>query len=402
MKIERNVLLERFERTQHYGANHHDDDDSASDSDAPLKDTFPRPQLSDVDMNDHSLYMPTSAATTTSTVSGRGRRKNPAHLGTANALNIHQSSTGSTPRQQSINNIHADLPVTPAPVPTTTPARKPRAEKDPHAPKRPANAFVMFCQSERPSIKSSGIDMTSSELTRAMSAKWKGLPKSEKQKFYDIYEREMVRYQQELLSYKEGTAPPTPASDSAATKITNAQPSSAVTADGNSNNDKALSADPLQPSSASSTSSAFAASEAAGASAATVYTDDTAARKNGVISGANASPTSQRNGTHSPKYAQRPVPIADSNDGISNTAPVYNGVDSSMKQQSQSNGNSVHSLLERPDANAEQSANTYTTKSIEDGMRTTALHETSTTSTQLGSTVSAVSTPNTAKVAGQT
>ncbi|KAI9505166.1 high mobility group box domain-containing protein, partial [Coemansia spiralis] len=81
--------------------------------------------------------------------------------------------------------------------------RKPRVERDPRAPKRPANAFVMFCQFERPSIKSASTDLTSGELTKAMSAKWKDLPKSEKQKYFDLYEREMVRYQQELVSYKE-------------------------------------------------------------------------------------------------------------------------------------------------------------------------------------------------------
>ncbi|KAJ2552643.1 non-histone protein [Coemansia sp. RSA 1933] len=306
MKIERNVLLERFERTHHYGVGHHDDDDdSASDSDAPLKDTFPRPQLSDVDMNDQSLYMPTSATTTTSTVSGRGRRKNQTHV-----------STGSTPRQQSLNGTHGDHSASAAPTTTTstaTPVRKPRAEKDPHAPKRPANAFVMFCQSERPSIKSSGIEMTSGELTRAMSAKWKNLPRSEKQRFYDNYEREMVRYQQELLTYKEGgTAPPTPASDSAAIKSTNAQqkqqqqpPSSsasAVIVEENGTDTTSLPVDPLQqqPSSASSTSSAFAASTIKKSSVMDI----------GVISDRVALPlessSPKRNGTGPPSYIAEP------------------------------------------------------------------------------------------------
>ncbi|KAI8323927.1 HMG-box, partial [Martensiomyces pterosporus] len=119
MKIERNLLLERFERTRQYN------NDSASDSDVPLKDTFPRPPISD-----------------------------------------------------------------------------PRSEKDPNAPKRPANAFVLFCQAERPNIKSAGTELSSSELTKAMGVKWKNLPSPEKQKYYDLYEREMSRYQQELVSYK--------------------------------------------------------------------------------------------------------------------------------------------------------------------------------------------------------
>ncbi|KAJ1794535.1 non-histone protein [Coemansia sp. RSA 2399] len=312
--------------------------------------------------------MPTSAATTTSTASGRGRRKNQ-----PNPLNIHQStSTGSTPRQQSINGIHTDHSA--APAPTATPARKPRAEKDPHAPKRPANAFVMFCQSERPSIKSSGVDMSSGELTRAMSAKWKDLPKAEKQKFYDIYEREMVRYQRELLTYKErGTAPPTPASDSTATKTLRAeqqQHKSAATADGDSTT--VLSADPpQQPSSASSTSSAFAVSEAAGASATTAYADDIVTKRSsvmdiGVISDGFASAPQRGDTTRSPLYTAEPEAIAGTNGGISSAPllPEHHDV------EEQTNGNSTtYSLPERSDTN------TYTTESIEDGMRTTALHE---------------------------
>ncbi|KAJ2377648.1 non-histone protein, partial [Coemansia sp. RSA 2611] len=80
--------------------------------------------------------------------------------------------------------------------------------KDPNAPKRPANAFVLYCQVERPNIKSAGTELSSSELTRSMGVKWRGLPKSDKQKYYDLYEREMARYQREMDSYKGAAAKP--------------------------------------------------------------------------------------------------------------------------------------------------------------------------------------------------
>ncbi|KAJ2338337.1 non-histone protein, partial [Coemansia sp. RSA 2618] len=154
MKVERNILLDRFEHTRQY-AKH----DESSDSDAPLKNTFP--PVSDVDGE------PASAVR---------RRK-------------AQSSTASTPRQASISTNGAQ-------------ARKPRREKDPSAPRRPANAFVLYCQVERPNIKSAGTELSSSELTRSMGVKWRGLPKSEKQAYFDLYEREMARYQREMDTYK--------------------------------------------------------------------------------------------------------------------------------------------------------------------------------------------------------
>ncbi|KAJ2118931.1 non-histone protein [Coemansia sp. RSA 720] len=153
MKVERNILLDRFEHTRQYGKH------ESSDSDAPLKDTFPR-HASDMDQE-----------------ASRGRRK-------------PYSSTASTPQASiSANGETAHV------------SRKPRG-RDPNAPKRPANAFVLYCQVERPNIKSAGTELTSSELTRSMGVKWRGLPKSEKQAYFDLYEREMARYQREMDTYK--------------------------------------------------------------------------------------------------------------------------------------------------------------------------------------------------------
>ncbi|KAJ2632240.1 non-histone protein, partial [Coemansia sp. RSA 1694] len=180
MKIERNILLERFERTRHDPLhNRIDDSPSDSDSDAPLKDTFPRPAASD---SEHAI----SAVTPTA----RGRRKGGAQH--PKAVNNPPSSTASTPLLPPIDatTVHASS------------GRKSRSEKDPNAPKRPANAFVLYCQDERPSIKSAGTEMNSGELTRALAGTWKTLPKSERQKYFDLYEREMDRYHQEFAKYK--------------------------------------------------------------------------------------------------------------------------------------------------------------------------------------------------------
>ncbi|KAJ2614401.1 non-histone protein [Coemansia sp. RSA 1365] len=189
MKVERNILLERFEHTRQYKH-----DDESSDSDAPLRNTFPRTASTAENDGDH----PYATGAAVGSGNHRGRRKaGAAGGGHANS----NSSNGSTPRQVSVQTTatgNGEHPVTP--VGSTT--RKPRAEKDPNAPKRPANAFVLYCQVERPNIKSAGTELSSSELTRAMGVKWRNLSEDKKQKYFDMYEREMARYHREMATYK--------------------------------------------------------------------------------------------------------------------------------------------------------------------------------------------------------
>ncbi|KAJ2711768.1 non-histone protein, partial [Coemansia spiralis] len=203
MKIERNILLERFEHSRKYAKHDDDDDESASDSDAPLKDTFPCTLASDVDVSD--------AAGPQSSALARARRRMPVGAAASHTHHNHNSSNASTPRQTPV----AATAAAANGDPPASAARKLRAERDPNAPKRPANAFVLYCQVERPNIKSAGTELTSSELTKAMGVTWKGLSKDEKQKYYDLYEREMTRYHQEMTSYTRG-APTTATAATAA------------------------------------------------------------------------------------------------------------------------------------------------------------------------------------------
>ncbi|KAJ2787136.1 non-histone protein [Coemansia interrupta] len=194
MKIERNVLLERFEQTRHYRSRHDDDDYTGSDSDAPLKNTFPHQNTSDMEANEAG-HRSGNAASARTAATGRGRRRG------AGALGQTRSSAG-TPQPQSANSTGTHESTTGAALATTS--RRARTEKDPHAPKRPANAFVMYCQDERPNIRKKGTDLSYSEMTKAMGQKWKNLPQEEKKKYYDLYERGMFRYQQELEVYRGG------------------------------------------------------------------------------------------------------------------------------------------------------------------------------------------------------
>ncbi|KAI9291388.1 HMG-box [Neoconidiobolus thromboides FSU 785] len=81
---------------------------------------------------------------------------------------------------------------------------KRRPEKDPNAPKRPANAFFMFCQLERAKMREENQDATLSDLTKLLGARWKELDNSEKEKYYRMYDQDKIRYEKEMSSYAPG------------------------------------------------------------------------------------------------------------------------------------------------------------------------------------------------------
>lgn len=87
-------------------------------------------------------------------------------------------------------------------------AIKAKPEKDPNAPKRPANAFFMFCQLERGKLREVNQDASLSELTKMLGLRWKDMSADEKQVYYDMYETDKLRYEKEMSSYAgPGTGP---------------------------------------------------------------------------------------------------------------------------------------------------------------------------------------------------
>lgn len=67
-------------------------------------------------------------------------------------------------------------------------SRSEKAERDPNAPKRPANAFFQFCQEQRPvvmeqinsQLKPGEPEPTKQELTRQLASKWRSLSNQDK------------------------------------------------------------------------------------------------------------------------------------------------------------------------------------------------------------------------------
>ncbi|XP_060069811.1 FACT complex subunit SSRP1-like [Ylistrum balloti] len=81
-------------------------------------------------------------------------------------------------------------------------------EKDPSAPKKPANAFLMFCQQQRTTVqetyfKENKEEISNHELTKRLAHLWNSLNLEQKRVFYDLYEQEKERYDREVKEYHE-------------------------------------------------------------------------------------------------------------------------------------------------------------------------------------------------------
>ncbi|OMJ09821.1 High mobility group-T protein [Smittium culicis] len=99
-----------------------------------------------------------------------------------------------------------DYPIANSDIPPSD--KKKKAEKDPNAPKRPANAFVMYCQEERVNTKAANADATNAEITKQMNSKWKELPPHEKKKYYTKYENLKHEYNKNMSQYLESFSKP--------------------------------------------------------------------------------------------------------------------------------------------------------------------------------------------------
>lgn len=84
-----------------------------------------------------------------------------------------------------------------------------RPERDPNAPKRPANPFFQFCQEQRTlvmerlnaELKPGEPEPSKQELTRQLAIRWKALTSEDKQIYVDMYERSKEKYALDMDAY---------------------------------------------------------------------------------------------------------------------------------------------------------------------------------------------------------
>jgi len=115
----------------------------------------------------------------------------PAGAGAKNSLHIASNATTSSADHAST------IPVNPA-------LAKSAKHRDPDLPKRPTNAYLLFCEQEKERLRQQqqeDPENNTRDLSKAMTEAWKKLSEEDKQPFYKLYEEDRIRYQKEMVEY---------------------------------------------------------------------------------------------------------------------------------------------------------------------------------------------------------
>ncbi|KAK9477404.1 high mobility group box domain-containing protein [Lipomyces japonicus] len=90
-----------------------------------------------------------------------------------------------------------------AATPAGTKSKKSQQPRDPNAPKRPQNAYIIFCDHEKERVRSH-LEQSQGQnydLTRAMAEAWRDLGDEGRKPFYELYDAEKARYNREMEAY---------------------------------------------------------------------------------------------------------------------------------------------------------------------------------------------------------
>ncbi|KAK9463935.1 uncharacterized protein V1516DRAFT_669078 [Lipomyces oligophaga] len=88
-------------------------------------------------------------------------------------------------------------------TPGTSSKRK-HTPRDPHAPRRPQNAYIIFCDLEKERVRNQLIDSQGKDnfdLTKAMAEAWRDLGDDGRKRYYQLYDAEKARYNREMEAY---------------------------------------------------------------------------------------------------------------------------------------------------------------------------------------------------------
>ncbi|CAI5758445.1 unnamed protein product [Candida verbasci] len=80
------------------------------------------------------------------------------------------------------------------------------AKRDPDLPKRPTNAYLIFCEQEKERLKSDP-DHIPHDLSKNMTENWKNLTEEDKKPYFKLYEDDKIRYQKEMEVYNSKKHP---------------------------------------------------------------------------------------------------------------------------------------------------------------------------------------------------
>jgi LSD1 subclass zinc finger protein len=88
---------------------------------------------------------------------------------------------------------------------------KPKKRKDPNAPKRAANAYMIFCRENRPDYRARHPDLSFGQIGAELGSKWRSMTPDEKQVYEEKAARDRERYRKDMAAYQTrqaGGAPP--------------------------------------------------------------------------------------------------------------------------------------------------------------------------------------------------
>lgn len=93
-------------------------------------------------------------------------------------------------------------------APASRPAKK---KRDPNEPKRPKNAFLRFCETEREAVRAAveaqAVEGDQIDIAREMGRVWSGMDDLARRPYYEAYEEDKKRYEREYADYT-GHKPP--------------------------------------------------------------------------------------------------------------------------------------------------------------------------------------------------
>ncbi|CAI4037890.1 hypothetical protein SMKI_04G2270 [Saccharomyces mikatae IFO 1815] len=72
-------------------------------------------------------------------------------------------------------------------------------ERDPNMPKRPTNAYLLYCEMNKERIRQNG----SLDVTRDLAEGWKNLNEQDRKPYYKLYSEDRERYQMEMEIYNK-------------------------------------------------------------------------------------------------------------------------------------------------------------------------------------------------------
>lgn len=81
--------------------------------------------------------------------------------------------------------------------------------RNPFLPKRPTNAYLIFCDKEKDRFKQENLDRGDSlpgDLAKSMNEAWKNLDEEARKPYYKLYEEDRIRYKRELLAFNSKKA----------------------------------------------------------------------------------------------------------------------------------------------------------------------------------------------------